>query len=112
VPNAISGEAVEKFESRRAGLVGTAGGTCLAEPVDQPVRQHQPASARRVDQFDHRVWIHQYRALVAFHEPRVFNTAADGLVTAVVEQQSRSSFNLARKSITARWRSGCRPPSA
>lgn len=39
----------------------------------------------------------EYRLLGTFREPRVFGTAADGLITGAVEQQIRSSFNLARQ---------------
>jgi outer membrane protein assembly factor BamA len=42
----------------------------------------------------------EYRMLATFHEPRVVGTAVDGLVTGLVEQQIRSSFNLARRSAT------------
>ena len=39
--------------------------------------------------------------LGTFREPRVFNTAADAFLTAVVEQQHRSSFNFARRGFNA-----------
>ena len=43
----------------------------------------------------------EYRVLGTFREPRVFNTAADAFLTAVVEQQHRSSFNFARRGFNA-----------
>jgi outer membrane protein insertion porin family len=39
----------------------------------------------------------EYRVLGTFQEPHVFNTAADAVVTGVLEQQIRSSFNFARR---------------
>ena len=43
----------------------------------------------------------EYRVLGTFREPRIFDTAADAVVTATVEQQIRSSFNFARRSAGA-----------
>ena len=40
---------------------------------------------------------YEYRVLGQFREPRVFNTRADVLVTGLVEQARRSSFNFDRK---------------
>jgi outer membrane protein assembly complex protein YaeT len=42
----------------------------------------------------------EYRVQGTFHEPRVLGTAIDGLLNGVIEQQIRSSFNLARRSAT------------
>jgi outer membrane protein insertion porin family len=42
----------------------------------------------------------EYRVLGTYHEPRVFGTPLDGVVNGTVEQQIRSSFNLARRSFT------------
>ena len=43
----------------------------------------------------------EYRVGGTFREPRVFNTTAVAFVTAVAEQQIRSSFNFARHSASA-----------
>jgi outer membrane protein assembly complex protein YaeT len=43
----------------------------------------------------------EYRVLGTFREPRVFDWPADALLTAVAEQQSRSSFNFARRAFSA-----------
>jgi outer membrane protein assembly complex protein YaeT len=43
----------------------------------------------------------EYRVLGTFREPRVFNTAADAFLTALVEQQQRSSFSFARRGFNA-----------
>ncbi len=45
--------------------------------------------------------ITEYRVVNTWREPRVFDTAVDGLVTLTLEQQFRSSFNFRRKSATA-----------
>ena len=47
----------------------------------------------------------EYRVLGTFHEPRLFSTAVDAVVTGGFEQQIRSSFNFARRERHApRWR--------
>ena len=43
----------------------------------------------------------EYRLLASFHEPRLFETSIDGLLTGYIEQQVRSSFNFARQSANA-----------
>jgi outer membrane protein assembly factor BamA len=43
----------------------------------------------------------EYSLRGTFHEPRVFGTAMDGVLTATLEQQIRSSFNFAKKSAAA-----------
>jgi len=45
--------------------------------------------------------ITEYRVVNTWREPKVFNTPIDGLVTLLVEQQFRSSFNFRRQSATA-----------
>ena len=43
----------------------------------------------------------EYRVVGTFHEPRVLGSAIDGVLNGTIEQQIRSSFNLARRSATA-----------
>jgi outer membrane protein assembly complex protein YaeT len=43
----------------------------------------------------------EYRVVGTFREPRLFETSADGLVTAIVEQAIRSSFNFSRREVRA-----------
>jgi outer membrane protein assembly factor BamA len=43
----------------------------------------------------------EYRVGGSFHEPRVFNTPADASVNVIFEQQIRSTFNFARRSLSA-----------
>jgi outer membrane protein insertion porin family len=44
---------------------------------------------------------HEYRALASYREPRIFRTSAEILVTGIVEQAFRPSFNFARKVVQA-----------
>ena len=43
----------------------------------------------------------EYRVVGTFREPRVFNTRADGLVTGILDQAIRSSFNFVRREARA-----------
>jgi outer membrane protein insertion porin family len=43
----------------------------------------------------------EYRVLTTYREPRVFGTAADAFLTGTLEQQIRSSFNFARRALSA-----------
>jgi outer membrane protein insertion porin family len=43
----------------------------------------------------------EYRVLGTYREPRLFNSSADGLITATAEQQIRSSFSFDRIGATA-----------
>jgi outer membrane protein insertion porin family len=44
---------------------------------------------------------HEYRALASYREPRIFRTTAEILVTGIVEQAFRPSFNFARRVVQA-----------
>jgi outer membrane protein insertion porin family len=44
---------------------------------------------------------HEYRALASYREPRIFQSSAAILVTGIVEQAFRPSFNFARKVVQA-----------
>jgi outer membrane protein insertion porin family len=43
----------------------------------------------------------EYRVVGTFREPRVFDTSADGLVTGIIDQAIRSSFNFVRREARA-----------
>jgi outer membrane protein insertion porin family len=43
----------------------------------------------------------EYRLIGTYREPRVFDTAADAFVSATLEQQTRASFNFARRGVSA-----------
>jgi len=45
--------------------------------------------------------ITEYRVLGTYREPRVFGTEADAIVTGTFEQQARTSFNFARRAVSA-----------
>src|SRR5262249_35910688 len=43
----------------------------------------------------------EYRLVGTYREPRIFDTAADAFLNTTFEQQTRSSFNFARRSLSA-----------
>ncbi len=43
----------------------------------------------------------EYRVVGTYREPRVFDTAADAFINTTFEQQTRSSFNFSRRSLSA-----------
>ena len=45
--------------------------------------------------------ITEYRVVGTFREPRVFDTSADAFINTTFEQQTRSSFNFSRRSLSA-----------
>jgi len=45
--------------------------------------------------------ITEYRVVGTFREPRVFDTSADAFINMTFEQQTRSSFNFSRRSLSA-----------
>jgi outer membrane protein insertion porin family len=63
------------------------------------IRLEQPAE-------DGGYGFNEYRVVGTFREPRLLNTAADGLVTGILEQAIRSSFNFVRRE--ARGEAGLR----
>jgi len=65
-------------------------------PRDSPVFAGQPTPSGNTG-----YGFAEYRVQGTFREPRLFDTAADGYLTATVEQQIRSSFNFARQSAAA-----------
>src|SRR5207244_4370884 len=46
----------------------------------------------------------EYRVIGTYREPRIFNTQAEAAVTGTFEQQARSSFNFARRGVSAEFR--------
>jgi outer membrane protein insertion porin family len=89
------------FEVGRRNLFGTARSVNLfasasVHPTDSPVSSDQAAQPADLNGYG----FPQYRLLGQFREPRVFGSAADLRVTATFEQQIRSSFNFARRSLT------------
>jgi outer membrane protein assembly complex protein YaeT len=88
------------FEVGRRNLFGTARSVNLfasasVHPTDSPVFSDQAAQPADLNGYG----FPEYRLLGQFREPRVFGSA-DLRVTAIFEQQIRSSYNLARRSLT------------
>jgi outer membrane protein assembly complex protein YaeT len=102
VPNDTNGTAVEKFEVAPRAFIGYGRrnlfGTNRSINLYGSVSLHPPdvSSSSTIG-----YGFTEYRMLATFHEPHVLTTSIDGSVTGVVEQQIRSSFNLARRSATA-----------
>ena len=65
----------------------------LVELLFQPARFTRRGTTRRS--------ITEYRVVGTFREPRVFDTSADAFVNTTFEQQTRSSFNFSRRSLSA-----------
>jgi hypothetical protein len=78
-------------------LAGTARSTCS---------RAEPALAESGCLCHRRTRFTEYRLFGTYREPRLFNTAADGLLTVSAEQQFRSSFAYRRNAITAQARAG------
>ncbi|MDP6374192.1 MAG: BamA/TamA family outer membrane protein [Vicinamibacterales bacterium] len=54
----------------------------------------------------------EYRALLAFQEPRAFGTAAELVVSAFIDQSIRSSFNLRQRGVRAELRRALTPTTS
>ena len=100
---ATGGRAPRLFRNRPAQSV-------RQEPLGEPVHPHQPAPERlavfrrsaagaRADASGY--GFSEYRVLGTYREPRVMGTAADAFLTGTIEQQIRSSFNFARRALSA-----------
>jgi outer membrane protein assembly factor BamA len=61
---------------------------------DDGVRLEQPAIGGGYG-------LNEYRVVATFREPRVLDTSADGLVTGIIDQAIRSSFNFVRREARA-----------
>jgi outer membrane protein assembly complex protein YaeT len=90
------------FEIGRRNLFGTARSVNLftsasLHPEDSPVFSDQAPQPSTGSGFG----FPEYRVLGQFREPRLFGKAIDFRVTGTFEQQIRSSFDFARRSLTA-----------
>ena len=63
--------------------------------LPQPSQPDEPQAPDPLDEFGSRFY--EYRVLGQFREPKAFDTPADVVVTGLVEQARRSSFNFDRK---------------
>ncbi len=88
------------FELTRRNLFGQNRSVSLFSSVSVRLQQQQvftPDGALSTDQFA----APEYRVIGTYREPRIFERSADALVTATIEQQARSSFNFARRAVSA-----------
>ena len=78
------------FEYGRRNLFGKPRSVNVFSSVSVPLNQTQTSGR-----------LTEYRLLATYREPRLFDTATDGLLNAAIEQQIRSSFTFRREGITA-----------
>ena len=78
------------FEYGRRNLFGKPRSVNVFSSVSVPLNQTQKSGR-----------LTEYRLLATFREPRLFDTATDGLLNATIEQQIRSSFTFRREGTTA-----------
>jgi outer membrane protein insertion porin family len=115
-PTGDSGQAEERFEVAPRGFVeisrrnlwGKNRAVSLFTRVSLRSRDIVlSANGIRLEQpADTSYGFNEYRVVGTFREPRVFNTAVDGLVTGILDQAIRSSFNFVRREARAEagWR--------
>lgn len=88
------------FEIGRRNLFGKNRSISLFTRVS--LRSDDPASSSEDDPREgSRFGFVEYRVLGTFREPRVFNSLADAFLTGTAEQQTRPSFNFARRAFSA-----------
>ncbi|PYQ69126.1 MAG: hypothetical protein DMG04_29465 [Acidobacteria bacterium] len=79
-------------EEAAATTIGYGVGGNVFSSVSVPLNLNQTQTSGRLT---------EYRLLGTYREPRLFDTATDGLLNATIEQQIRSSFTFRREGITA-----------
>ncbi len=80
------------LEYCRRNLFGKPRSVNVFSSVSVPLNLNQTQTSGRLT---------EYRLLGTYREPRLFDTATDGLLNATIEQQIRSSFTFRREGITA-----------
>ena len=80
------------LEYGRRNLFGKPRSVNVFSSVSVPLNLNQTQTSGRLT---------EYRLLGTYREPRLFDTATDGLLNATIEQQIRSSFTFRREGITA-----------
>jgi len=109
LPAADGGVASERFEvapraffdASRRNLFGKNRSANLFASLSLHPRGAQVASGSSIITSDGGYGLTEYRLVGTFREPRVFGTPADALVNVTFEQQIRSSFNFARRGVSA-----------
>lgn len=91
------------FQVTRRNLWGKNRTITLFTRVSLRTRDTQPTSMELnpPEQIQSSYGFHEYRALASYREPRLFRSTAEILVTGVVEQAFRPSFNFARRVVQA-----------
>jgi outer membrane protein insertion porin family len=110
-PTGEGGIAEDRFEATprgsiqvtRRNLWGKNRTITLFTRVSLRTRDTQPAetSPSSVQPIQSSYGFHEYRALTSYREPRLFRSSAEILLTGIVEQAFRPSFNFARKVVQA-----------
>jgi outer membrane protein insertion porin family len=110
-PTGEGGLAEDRFEATprgsiqvtRRNLWGKNRTITLFTRVSLRTRDTQPNETQLnpPEQIQSSYGFHEYRALASYREPRLFRTSAEILVTGIVEQAFRPSFNFARKVVQA-----------
>jgi outer membrane protein insertion porin family len=88
------------FQVARRNLFGKNRSVSLFTSVSLPLFK-EPVFGNQGNLINDRLAVPEYRVIGTYREPRVFNTAANALVTGTFEQQARSSFNFARRGASA-----------
>jgi outer membrane protein insertion porin family len=88
------------FQVARRNLFGKNRSVSLFTSVSLPLFK-EPVFGKQGNLINDRLAVPEYRVIGTYREPRVFNTAANALVTGTFEQQARSSFNFARRGASA-----------
>jgi outer membrane protein insertion porin family len=88
------------FQVARRNLFGKNRSVSLFTSVSLPLFK-EPVFGNQGTLINDRLAVPEYRVIGTYREPRVFNTAANALVTGTFEQQARSSFNFARRGASA-----------
>ena len=92
------------FQISRRNLWGKNRSITLFTRVSLRTTRHarqQPAVGSQRSRFESSYGFHEYRVLTTYREPRVFGTTAEVVVTGIIEQDIRSSFNFSRRVIQA-----------
>jgi outer membrane protein insertion porin family len=88
------------FQVARRNLFGKNRSVSLFTSVSLPLFK-EPVFGTQGNLINDQLAVPEYRVIGTYREPRVFNTAANALVTGTFEQQARSSFNFARRGASA-----------
>jgi outer membrane protein insertion porin family len=108
-PTGVGGTAEERFEVAPRGsfqisrnnLWGKNRSLSLFTRVSLRSRDSQTEDIFDPSQIESSYGFHEYRVLTTYREPRVFRTSAEIVLTGILEQAIRSSFNFSRREVRA-----------